>query len=217
MICRAVNGLSPSQGLQTGSPPLSGLRPTPLLFPLRGCRVRQGSPKTSGVGRSMVQAKPNPASGGNEPWAPSAPTTGGNGFPRHPSLTGGKRAPSRPTATKGRSTTSAHANQLTELLSSPSLPSNLQTLASGCTQGARNVPRTRFSHLPVPCSTSRGRTAHRPLFAPFRRGPVFTAFSLSPLIPRHPSSFAGELGNRGIFFTRDFPKSARGSILEPLT
>ena len=110
MICRAVNGLSPSQGLQTGSPPLSGLRPTPLVFPLRGCRVRHCSPKTSGVGRSMVPAKPHPAPGGNEPWAPSAPTTGGNGFPHHPSLTGGERAPSHPSATRGRST-AAHSQR----------------------------------------------------------------------------------------------------------
>jgi hypothetical protein len=92
MICRAINGLSLSQGLQTGSPPLSGLRPTPPLFPF-GLRARPGSPKTGGVGRSMVRAEPHPAPGGNEPRAPSAPTTGGNGFHASPPSREGNERP----------------------------------------------------------------------------------------------------------------------------
>lgn len=117
-----------------------------------------------------------------------------------------------------RQSPSAHANQFTELLSSPSRPSNLQTLAPGCAQNARNVPRTRFSRSPVSFSISRGRTSHRPLFAPFRRGSVFTAFALSPLIhnphsyPITPSSFARGLGNRARFFSLVISRNPPGDL-----
>jgi len=78
MICIPVNGLSPSQGLQTGSPPLSGSRPTPPLFPF-GLRVRPSLPKTGGVGRSMVPAKPRPPRGGRTLGTIGADNGGGTG------------------------------------------------------------------------------------------------------------------------------------------
>lgn len=98
LICLPVNGLSPSQGLLSSSPPLSGLRPTPLLFP-SGLPVHSLLPRCTSFRRASFgsrfgfalltknqrgrahegAAKPCPLTG-IKPWAPSAPTTGGNGF-----------------------------------------------------------------------------------------------------------------------------------------
>lgn len=65
---------------------MSGSRPTPPLFPF-GLRVRPGSPKTGGVGRSMVPAKPRPPHGGRTLGTIGA-DNGGERVPLRPSLTG---------------------------------------------------------------------------------------------------------------------------------
>jgi hypothetical protein len=77
----------PLVGLAPGFPPLSGLRPTPLFFPIRAPASRSGfapahrKPVGSGA-RSRSHAFPRFRRG--RPWAGSAPTTGGTPAPVSP-------------------------------------------------------------------------------------------------------------------------------------
>ena len=173
----------PFTGLVNGFPPVVGLAPDPAAF--SSSRL-SGSPGLTKNQRGRALDGASQAS--SRFWRERALGTlgadnGGERVPTPPLPHGRETSALPPHGDEGAldhfsSRQPTHRTPFIPIASKQ--PPNPRT---GCTQDARNVPRTRFSHLPVPCSTSRGRTAHRPLFAPFRRGPVFTAFSLSPLIP----------------------------------